>query len=367
MFWNTLKNLDWLLIVAVFLLSGFGLLTIYSTGNFGAVYFEKQIVWLAVGFVLMLALSFLDYRIFKNYSYLAFLIYLLAIFLLIALLIFGTPIRGSAAWFRFGGISFEPVELVKIILIIVLAKYFSLRHIEIYRWNHFIISAAYTAIPVGLVLAQPDLGSAVILSTIWFGLIMVAGIKFKHLAVLFILLAFVFSFSWTYVLKDYQRARLTSFIAPQNDPQGAGYHILQSTIAIGSGGFFGKGLGRGTQSQLNFLPEQHTDFIFAAIAEEWGFLGSLSLISLIGFIFWRLLKIILAVPNNFSKLFISGFIVLILSQSIVNIGMNLGLLPITGIPLPFVSYGGSNLLSNFLALGLIQSIKIRTGLEKDED
>lgn len=368
MFWQTIKNLDWLLIAAVFLLSGLGLLTVYSAGNSGSVFFEKQLIWLSVGFFFMLAAGFFDYRIFKNYSSSVAGIYLLAVLLLSLLFIFGSNIRGSLAWFQFGGVTFEPVELVKLILIITLAKYFSARHTEIYRWHHFIVSGLYAALPSFLVFVQPDFGSAAILFFIWFGMLTVAGLKTKHLLVLISLLAVVSFVGWSYVLHDYQRERLSSFLSPQSDPLGSGYNILQSTIAVGSGGWLGKGLGRGTQSQLNFLPEQHTDFIFAAIAEEWGFLGVFFFISLLVFIFWRLAKSALSANNNFSKLFISGFMILILAQSFINIGMNLGILPITGVSLPFVSYGGSNLLMNFLALGLIQSIGIRQiEFEKDEE
>ena len=365
---QTIKHLDWLLIAAVFLLSGLGLLTVYSAGNSGSAFFEKQLIWLSIGFFVMLAVSFFDYRIFKNYSSSVLGIYLFAVVLLLFLFIFGSNIRGSLAWFRFGGIAFEPVELVKLVLIITLAKYFSARHTEIYRWHHFIVSGIYVSLPLLLVLVQPDFGSAAILFFIWLGLLAIAGLKAKHFLVLVSLLLVVSFFGWSYVLHDYQRERLSSFLSPQSDPLGAGYNILQSTIAVGSGGWLGKGLGRGTQSQLNFLPEQHTDFIFAAIAEEWGFFGVLFLISLLAFIFWRLAKSALSASNNFSKFFISGFMILILAHGFVNIGMNLGILPITGISLPFVSYGGSNLLMNFLAIGLIQSIRVRQiEFEKDEE
>lgn len=364
--WRALKHIDWILTAAVFLLTALGLFAMYSAGNSGAAYFERQLLWLFFGLAFMIALSFFDYRILKNYSYPIVALYALAIFLLVGLFFFGSQIRGSVSWFQIGHLSFQPVESVKIILLIALAKYFSARHVEIYQWRHVVVSGLYAALPAGLVLVQPDFGSAAIIFFIWFGVMLAVGIKPKQLAVLALAVSMVAWVGWSYLLKDYQQERVLSFIAPQSDPLGAGYNMLQSTIAVGSGGLWGKGLGRGTQSQLNFLPEQHTDFIFAAVAEEWGFLGVLFLVALFITIFWRLLNAALLAGNNFAKLFISGFLILILAHSAINVGMNMGLLPITGISLPFVSYGGSNLLANFLALGLIQSIRVRYGSESDE-
>ncbi len=248
---------------------------------------------------------------------------------------------------------------MKLAIILVLAKYFSLRHIEVSRIRHLIISGLYVFFPLVLLLLQPELGYILIISLVWLVIIMVAGIRLKHLIVLALITLLVFSISWFYLLKDYQRERVVSFLNPGLDPLGRGYHIIQSIIAIGSGEIFGRGLGHGTQSQLNFLPEQHTDFILATIAEEWGFLGSAFILILFGVLFFRLIKISLSSSNNFARLFTLGVATMISVQAIINIAMNMGLLPIIGIPLPFLSYGGSNLIMNFIALGIIQSIVIR--------
>jgi len=312
----------------------------------------------------MLFISFFDFRLFRNFSYPIIFLYVMVLILLLAVLFFGKEVRGSSSWFSFRGFSFEPVEFAKIVVIIVLAKYFSLRHIEMFRIRHVAISAIYVGIPAILVLRQPDLGSTLILLAIWIGMVIIAGIKLRHLLLVILIGALVCAGSWSFFLKDYQKNRILDFINPQRDPLGSGYNIRQSLIAVGSGGILGKGLGYGSQSQLNFLPERHSDFIFAAFAEEWGFLGALFLILLFGVLFYRLMKINFNIKDNFSRLFIAGISIMLLFQIVINIGMNIDLLPITGIPLPFISYGGSNLLMNFLALGIIQGIRIGSLLRR---
>ena len=362
---QALKKLDWILIGAIVLLVVIGLLSIASvsqarTGAFTN--FKKQSFFAVIGLISLVAFSFIDYRFLRNYSAIVLSLYIFSVFLLVALLIVGDSVRGAVSWFQFGsplgGFSVEPVEIVKFILIVVLAKYFSGRHIDFGLVRHIIISGFYALIPVALVLLQPDLGSAFLMIIIWVGMMLVSGIRARHLLVIFLIFIIVAGMSWGFFLKDYQKGRIMAFFQPQKDPLGQGYNALQSIIAIGSGGFWGKGLGHGSQSQLNFLPEQHTDFIWATIAEEWGFFGVSSVLILWGVIFWRLFLIAINTNTNFARLFIFGFMLLLLTQVSINIGMNMGFFPITGIPLPLLSYGGSSLSATLAAFGIVQNIKI---------
>jgi len=355
-----LKKIDFVLLAIVLLLISVGLLSIYGISKEkGLRIFERQLIYVILGILLMLLLASFDYRIFRDHNFILLGLYFLGLFLLAVVLLFGKEIRGALSWFRFGKLGFEPIELVKIAIILVLAKYFSLRHIEVSRFRHLIISGLYVALPLILVLLQPELGYVLIIGLVWLAIIIVAGIRLKHLIIIVLIGVIIVSVSWFYLLKDYQQQRIVSFLNPYSDPMGQGYHIIQSTIAIGSGKFFGRGLGHGTQSQLNFLPEQHTDFIFATIAEEWGFFGSVFIFVLFGLLFFRLIRISLNSSNNFARLFLIGIATMISVQAIINIAMNMGLLPIIGIPLPFISYGGSNMLMNFFTLGIVQSIVIR--------
>ena len=364
---QALKKLDWVLVGAILLLVIIGLLSIASasqarTGVF--INFKKQLFFAVMGLILLGTFSFIDYRFFRNYSAIVLALYILSVFLLILLLVSGSMVRGTVSWFQFGSpigkLSFEPVEIVKFVLIVILAKYFSSRHIDFGLMRHIFISGFYVLIPVALVLLQPDLGSATLLLIIWVGIMLVSGIRARHLLALFLIFAVITGLSWTFFLKDYQRARILTFLKPQRDPLGQGYNIAQSIIAIGSGGFWGRGLGHGSQSQLNFLPEQHTDFIWATIAEEWGFFGAALALVLWGIIFWRLFVIAIGATTNFARLFIFGFVLLLLVQIAINIGMNMGFFPVVGIPLPLLSYGGSSLVTTLIAFGIVQNIKINS-------
>jgi len=336
------------------------LLSIYSTSSAqNKSFFYKQLGFIIAGFFLMIIFTLLNYRIFRDNNFILLGLYFFGLLLLAGVLLVGKEVRGVSSWFRLGQWGFEPVELVKIVLILILAKYFSLRHVEVYRLRHLIISGIYILFPLILILLQPELGYVLVIVLVWFFIVVVAGIKFKHLLLLTIIGIIIFSLSWFFLLEPYQKDRITSFLNPYSDPLGQGYNIIQSTITVGSGKFFGQGLGHGTQSQLNFLPEQHTDFIFATIAEEWGFLGSAFLLILFGNLFYRLIKTSLNSSNNFARLFSIGLATMFLVQVIINVGMNVGLLPIIGIPLPFVSYGGSSMIMSFIGLGIIQSIVVR--------
>lgn len=357
---SRIKKIDWPLVVAVLLLVTVGLLSIYSISQKeGLKIFKRQLAYVVMGIFLMFIFALFDYRIFRDNNFVLLGLYFFGVALLVGVLLFGREIRGASSWFRIGQWGFEPVELMKVVVILVLAKYFSLRHIEVYRLRHLIISGLYIILPLALILLQPELGYALIMILVWLAIVIVAGIRLRHIFLLVLIGIIIFSVSWFFLLEDYQKERVISFINPHADPLGGGYHIIQSIIAIGSGKLFGRGLGHGTQSQLDFLPEQHTDFIFATIAEEWGFLGSVFILVLFGLLLYRLIKISLTSSNNFARLFSIGLATMFLFQAVINIGMNMGLLPIVGIPLPFVSYGGSSMVMGFIALGIIQSIAVR--------
>ncbi len=353
-----LRELDWLLISLSLLLVAFGLISIYASGGEEIVNFKRQILWLAIGFFLMVLISFFDYRVLRNYRAPVIIIYGFSLLLLLGVLMFGVSVRGAESWYRIGPVTFEPVEFAKIVLILLLAKYFSMRHIEIYRARHIVVSGLYVFLPASLVFIQPDTGSVIILLSIWFGIMVIAGIKIRHIIALALSGIILVSFAWSFVFQDYQKDRFLSFINPESDPRGSGYNVLQSVIAVGSGGVWGKGIGGGSQTQLGFLPESHTDFIYAAIVEETGLAGAVMLLACFAFFIRRIMKISRHSANNFARLVSAGFSVMIISQMFVNIGMTMGLLPITGLPLPFVSYGGSSLISLFVMMGILQSIVV---------
>jgi rod shape determining protein RodA len=362
-FFSYLKRFDWILISAVILLAGIGLVSLYSSslakGDFSN--FNKQIVFLIIGISLMFLFSFFDYRILKNNPYLILFLYSLCCFALLGLFFFAPEIRGVKSWYKVGGLSIDPIEFTKIVLIILLAKYFSARHIEMYKIKHILVSGLYVLIPCVLIFFQPDLGSTLILGFIWLTILIISGIKIRHFLILCLCGVLIFSLGWSFLMKDYQKQRILSFVAPTVDPLGAGWSQTQSKIAIGSGGIFGKGIGQGSQTQYGFLPEPQTDFIFAAIAEETGFIGVSALLILFLILVWRVIKKALVCSTNFSRLFATGLAALFFCQIFINIGMNLGLLPIIGISLPFVSYGGGGLILSLIALGLLQNISSSRG------
>jgi rod shape determining protein RodA len=265
--------------------------------------------------------------------------------------------KGAQSWFDFGTISFQPADFIKLIIVILLAKYFSKRHIEIANIRHIFVSGFYVFIVFALVFFQPDFGSALIIFLIWLGMILLSGISKKHLLAVFIIGSLAFGVLWGFVLQPYQKARIGNFIHPLSDIRGTGYSAYQSTIAVGSGQLTGKGIGYGTQSKLSFLPEYHTDFIFAAYAEEWGFLGVLLLFSLFGILLWRIIFTAYHGAGNFEILFGCGLAIMFVSHFLVNVGMNIGIMPVTGITFPFMSYGGTNLLTSFIGLGILMGMR----------
>ncbi len=355
-----IKKLDWSLIILVLLLVCFGLLSIYSisVGRGDFLNFKKQIVFLGIGFCLMIIISFFDWHLLLENPHLILTLYLICIILLGGLFFFASEIRGVRSWYKMGPFSFDPIEFTKIVLIILLAKYFSARHIEMYRVIHILISGFYVFLPSLLIFFQPDLGSVLVLLSLWIGILIISGIKLRHFLLLLLLGVLILILGWSSFLKDYQKERILSFVMPQvSDPLSVGWSQRQAKIAIGSGGIFGQGIKKGSQVQYGFLPEAQTDFIFSAVAEETGLMGVGILLSLFLALIWRILKIATLSRSNFCRLFTSGVVVLLLSQIFIHIGMNIGLLPIIGISLPLVSYGGSNLIAFFIALGILQSIK----------
>ncbi len=357
--WNHLKKIDWVLAACAICLSLIGIASIYSSsffrGNF--FHFQKQIMFLITGFILMILVSFFDWRGLRDNPYFILTIYIVLTISLVLLLFFASTIKGIKGWFQVGFISIDPVEPLKILLIILLAKYFSARHIEIYRIKHIIVSGIYVFIPFVLVFLQPDFGSAMILLLLWVSVLVISGIELKKFLVLMFIFLVLFAFAWVYLLKPYQRQRVISFLVPQ-DELGSGWSQLQSKIAVGSGGLLGKGFRRGSQVQLGFLSLPKTDFIFAAIAEELGFIGVLGLLGLMLAILFRIMRVSFISRTNFPKIFGLGLATLLFLQVLVHIGMNLGVSPVVGIPLPFVSYGGGGMIANFMALGIIQSLKV---------
>ena len=308
----------------------------------------------------MLAVSFFDYRILRNNSYLILILYFICLLLLAGLHFFAPDIRGTRGWYKIGLLSLDPIEPTKIILIILLAKYFSMRHVEMYKFRHIILSGLYILLPAILIFIKPDLGGVMVLVIMWLGILMVSGIKIKHFLILLLCFMVTVTFAWNLLLKDYQKGRIIAFIFPY-DVLGGSWSQTQTKISIGSGKIFGQGLGQGSQVQYGFLPEPHTDFIFSVIAEEWGVVGMSVFFITYLVLIWRILKIAIASDSNFPRLFAVGFSIILITQFTINIGMNLSMLPVVGIYLPLVSYGGSGLIANFISLGILQSIHTRTG------
>jgi rod shape determining protein RodA len=351
------SQIDWVLAVCVVPIIAAGLITMKSFGvEEGLGVFGKQLIWVVVGFCIFFIFSKIDFRFLKRTDV---VVALFAFFcgLLLLLFILGHTAKGAQSWFDFGGFSFQPSDMMKIVVIIILAKYFSRRHVEIAHMKHIFISALYAFIPFTLVFLQPDFGSAIIILFIWFGMALISGISRKHLIIVCMLGLVAFGSLWLFVFQPYQKARILNFVHPLRDIRGTGYNAYQSVIAVGSGEFLGKGIGHGTQSHLQFLPEYETDFIFAAFAEEWGFLGAIILLIFYAVLLWRVLDTALHGSSNFEILFGIGFAIFIMSHILINIGMNIGLMPVTGITLPFMSYGGSHLVAEFMALGILSSMR----------
>ena len=355
MFSRLRKNVDWVMVGAIIPILLAGLATMASFSGQGN-YPLKQLMWITIAFLIFFGLAAMDAQVFKKASTLIWM-YGAGVGLLGVIFVIGHISKGAARWISLGGFSLQPADPMKLILVLVLSKYLSRRHIEIANIKHIFITAAYFFVPFVLVFLQPDLGSAMILAVIWLGLILASGISKKHLAILFGVTLVIFGMLWMFVLHPYQKARVMNFINPTANIQTTGYHVYQSMIAVGSGQVLGKGVGYGTQSRLNFLPEYKTDFIFAAFAEEWGLIGCSILIICFGLVIWRILRTGMYGSSNFEILYSIGIATFFMSHILVNVGMNIGIMPVTGIALPFMSYGGSHLITEFAALGILMSMR----------
>ncbi len=360
------KGVDWILLLSIIPVLVAGLITMRTFGLEKNYFFNRQLIWIGAALIIFFVLSVFDWRVLRKSEILVSLFFLVLLVLVI-LLIIGKVVRGAASWIQTPFLSIEPVEPLKLILILIWAKYFSRRHIEIANIRHILVSGLYMAVPVFLVFLQPDLGSALIIFLIWLGMIMISGVSKKHLFLIFLVIILVFTVSWFFILKPYQKERISTFLNPLRDIRGVGYNAVQSTIAVGSGQIFGKGIGYGSQSRLGFLPEHQTDFIFAAFSEEWGLVGVFFLFLFYGIAIWRILKTAYFGQGNFEVLFGVGLTIFLTAHFLVNVGMNIGLLPITGVNLPFMSYGGSNLVTVFAGLGILMGMRRYGRSSRPED
>jgi rod shape determining protein RodA len=358
-FW---KNFDWILFGVTIVLVALGLLVIWST-SFKATKLAgssdvlHQAIFVVAGLVAFFFAARTDYR---TWSKLTPWLYGLMLGLLVIVLVFSRAVLGAQRWINFGFFQFQPSEFAKLILIVVLAKFFAEHYDQLQRPKYLLMSLAYLVLPMALVMKQPDLGTALVLVAIWLAMAAVSRVRKLHLAILggigLILLPFGMR-----LLKPFQRARLESFINPTGDPLHTGYNAVQSTITVGSGQILGRGLAAGSQSQLNFLPPlaQHTDFIFAVLNEKLGFVGGALLLLLFGVLLFRGVKIAYTAQDRFGMFLATGIVAMILFHVFINAGMNMGIAPVTGIPLPFVSYGGTSLIIGMVAIGLLESVAVR--------
>lgn len=350
-----LKRLDWLLNSAIIFLVGAGLISLASTAPRLA---GPQLLWAVLGLVIILVLANFDWRSFVVYKWFVVSIYVVAMLLLVVTYFVAPPVRGVRAWLSLGPLNAQTSELAKVALILLYSSFFAKGHIGIAHFRTIGLSFLYFLIPAVLVLIQPDLGTVLILFSLWFGYLLVSGLRWKHILWSSAVFIVVMILMWSYVLKDYQKDRILGLFNPSRDPLGTNYSVIQSKIAIGSAGFFGKGFQQGTQVQLGFLPEAQTDFIFAALIEEFGVVAGLAVVGAFLLLLFEIMRIGIAADNNFSKFICLGAAIIFLTHFILNVGSNLGLVPVVGVPFPFLSYGGSNLLVSAFLIGMIQGVAI---------
>ncbi|PDH20733.1 MAG: rod shape-determining protein RodA [Pelagibacterales bacterium MED-G42] len=355
-FFQKIRDLDYILLISILLLSSISLFVMYSTDGGEILYHTKShFIKLVVFFLMMLIIAFMNIKLWHISAY---LFYFIIILLLIWVSYFGISVSGSQRWLNLYLIALQPSELMKIAIILCLAKYYHrLKTEDVNKFTTLLLPIVTIIIPMILVLSQPDLGTSILIALSGLAVLWLGGVKIKYFFYSFfsflISLPFIISF-----LKPYQKLRILTFLDPDRDPLGAGYQIIQSKIAIGSGGFYGKGFLKGTQSYLDFLPEKHTDFIFTLFSEEFGFIGSILLLLIYIIIILRIIKIGMFTRSTFAKLFCFGFAFAIFVYISVNLSMVLGLLPIVGSPLPIMSYGGSSMLATMIGFGIVMSAKI---------
>ncbi len=348
------KNFDWFLLVVTLLLCAIGLAVLFSatteyTWDSIAI---SQVINMIIGLIGLLILAKIDYRLFKSYSG---ILYILVILMLIAVRIFGFSALGAQRWIDLGFTQFQPSSLSQILMVIILAKYFSENYEDMRSFKTIMKSAVYVGIPTVLVALQPDLGTAFTFLFIWGMMLLASNAKRLHIGLMAGMGVAGLPLVWL-LLADYQKARVFTFLNPTADPQGAGWNVNQAMIAIGSGQLWGRGLGHGSQSQLNFIPEKHTDFVFASLAEEMGFVGVSLLLGLFLILVYRGTRIAVLARDFFGTYLAVGLLAMLFIHIFVNIGMNMGIMPVTGIPLPFVSYGGTAIIVDLAAIGLLESI-----------
>lgn len=352
------RSIDWLTILGLFVASGFGLLVIYSATHAGETpdLYKGQIVRLALGFALLGIVMLFDYHTIADR---AEVFYIVIVGFLIYLVLFGALRAGTNRWVELGIGTFQPGELAKIGIVIFLAKYFSAVRTDQLGTSEAIIPGVFIAVPLVLIALQPDLGTAATIGFVYVAMVLLAGIRMKLLMIGAFIVVLALPLGWSFALKDYQKERIYSFLDPGRDPKGAGYQSIQSTIAIGAGGFAGKGWLEGSQSQLQFLPTPHTDFVFAVVAEEFGFVGVVTIIALYLVITLRCIETARRARDRLGLYLVFGVLSMFVFQTLYNLSMVAGLVPIKGFPLPLMSYGGSSLLATMVGFGLILNVRMR--------
>ncbi|MEX2033420.1 MAG: FtsW/RodA/SpoVE family cell cycle protein [Candidatus Colwellbacteria bacterium] len=350
-------KVDWGLTFPAIFLMVVGLITLASNPN--SELLSRQLVWVFLALILIFGLPLINLKAIFNYRWLVLGIYFSVLFLLVLTYFLAPAISGARSWLVVGSVQIQASEFMKAALIILLSSFFALRHVAIAQPKVIAISFLYFLIPTILVLLQPDLGTSLVLFGIWFGYLLVSELPLRHIAVAFLAFILIGFLAWSFGLANYQKERISALFSPGTDPLGINYSVLQSKIAIGSAGFFGKGFGQGAQVQLGFLPAAKTDFIFSAFVEEWGLLGGLLVIAAFFYLIYRILQIGMRSYNNFAKFVSLGTAITFFIHFSVNLGSALGLLPVIGISLPLVSYGGSNLLTMAALIGIIAGVHER--------
>lgn len=350
-----LKRFDWLMFLTICLLLTVGIFFVWSASSERFAY--RQAIWIVLGMIVFFGLLIFDYTSIAKYSN---IFYLIAFFGLILVLLFGKTVYGAKRWLALGPVSIQPSEFMKIALVMALSRYFTYKR-DASVISNIVFPLSLTILPMALIIKQPDLGTSLVLLPIFFAVLYIVGTRFKHILSVMIIGLVSMPLLWYFLLKSYQKARIIGFLWPDVvNEWGTGYHRIQSLIAVGSGGWFGSGWGNGIQSQLNFLPQGHTDFIFSVIAEEWGFFRSSAILVLYLVFLACSVGIALNTRDMYGKLIVIGFTAMFATQIIINVAMTIGLAPITGLTLPFISYGGSSLLSSFVALSLMFNVRLRT-------
>ncbi|NWF93153.1 MAG: rod shape-determining protein RodA [Syntrophaceae bacterium] len=353
-------HFDWTLFGIVLSLASIGILNLYSATYRGDVagtpLYLKQILWLAIGLAAMITVAFIEYRFYSDFAY---LFYSISLILLVVVLGYGIITSGAQRWVRIGSISFQPSEFVKLSFIVAMARFFRRPPgREGYSLRDLPLPFLLLILPMGLILKQPNLGTSIIILLIFCSILVFVRVRWKTLLTMALAGGAIVPLSWNF-LKDYQKRRIITFFNPDLDPLGAGYHLIQSKIAVGSGGIIGKGFMNGTQCRLGFLPEQQTDFVFSALGEEWGLIGSLVVVGLyFGLILWGL-RIALQSKDRFGAILSFGVVAMLFWHIFINIGMVLGMMPVVGIPLPLLSYGGSFMLSTLIGMGFLLNVSMR--------